>query len=58
MQQQRPAEPDTPEVPDELASQAGVERLETVWMSLRRRNVARFSGRTLLAALLTGVRLP
>ena len=27
MQQQRPAEPDTPEVPDELASQAGVERL-------------------------------
>src|SRR5580692_4822217 len=31
-------------------TQAGVERLETVWMSLRRRNVARFSGRTLLAA--------
>jgi NTE family protein len=29
-----------------------VERLETVWMSLRRRNVARFSGRTLLAAAL------
>src|ERR1700722_17807074 len=33
-------------------TQVGVERLETVWMSLRRRNVARFSGRTLLAAAL------
>ena len=31
-------------------TQAGVERLETVWMSLRRRKVAQFSARTLLAA--------
>ena len=33
-------------------TQAGVERLEAVWMSLRRRKVAQFSARTLLAAAL------
>src|SRR5258707_14001052 len=33
-------------------TQAGLERLEAVWMSLRRRKVAQFSARTLLAAAL------
>ena len=33
-------------------TQAGLDRLEAVWMSLRRRKVAAFSARTLLAAAL------
>src|ERR1700728_673231 len=33
-------------------TQAGLDRLEAVWMSLRRRKVAHFSARTLLAAAL------
>ena len=33
-------------------TQAGLDRLKSVWMSLRRRKVAQFSARTLLAAAL------